>query len=135
MNSVSEANHASEQQPKAIATPDDDALSTSSTSCNHYGSQSSKKAVQKSATLPNATGDRKPTNELANLLRQRQKRNEDPNALNDFESKVQQRKQEHRGDDKGSNQTKFKFTKVSKNNYLATCYFLKQQFCMHTDMN
>jgi len=107
MNPESEANHMSEQEPKAVGTPDDKgSSSTSSTNCN--SSQPSTKAARKSATMPNSTGDRKLTNELAIILSQRQKRNEDPNALKDFESKVQQRKQERRGDDKGSNQTKFK---------------------------
>ena len=92
----------SHAEPKIMSTPDDDLISTSSTSSKSHKSsglsQPSKNPTQKSSAFLDVTSTRKPTNELADLLSKRQKKNDDPNALIEFESKVQQRTRERRRD-------------------------------------
>lgn len=100
---TSESSHA---EPKTISTPDDDLISTSSTSSKSDKSsgisQPLKNPTQKSSAFSDVTSSRKPTNELADLLSKRQKKNNDPNALIEFESKVQQSTRERRRDHKSN---------------------------------
>jgi len=54
---------------------------------------------QKYATLPRSFGSRAPTSELDKLLKGRLRKENDPNALDDFESKVRRNTLERKSDD------------------------------------